>query len=183
MRATWSSVSMHLWRPEALANMMMLHWRSLEACEDINQTVKTPEGQKQQQQQQQQQQNTKNKKQTRPDKSFQKVLQLKLATEFTLSFSASLVETQLIFPIGAASRLRSHKGWRRMEVDSDLHRLCGRKTNHPEHVSLYSTHSHSRVPYQGQSVFHVPRVTLEDKREIWSCPLRKVHRALVQVFL
>ena len=43
---------MHLWRPEALANMMMLHWRSLEACEDINQTVKTPEGQKQQQQQQ-----------------------------------------------------------------------------------------------------------------------------------
>ena len=104
---------MHLWRPEALANMMMLHWRSLEACEDINQTVKTPEGQKQQKQQKKP---TKTKKQTRPDKSFQKVLQLKLATEFTLSFSASLVETQLIFPIGAASRLRSHKGWRRMEV-------------------------------------------------------------------
>ena len=81
--------------------MMMLHWRSLEACEDINQTVKTPED---------------IENQTRPDKSFQKVLQLKLATEFTLSFSASLVETQLIFPIGAASRLRSHKGWRRMEV-------------------------------------------------------------------
>ena len=151
MRATWSSVSMHLWRPEALANMMMLHWRSLEACEDVNQTVKTQED---------------IENQTSPDKSFQKALQLKWATEFTLSFSASLVETQLIFPIGAASRLRSHKGWRRMEVDSDLHRLCGRKTNHPEHVSLYSTHSHSRVPYQGQSVFHVPRVTLEDKREI-----------------
>ena len=43
VRAMWSSASMHLWRPEALANMMMLNWRSLEACEDVTQTVKTPE--------------------------------------------------------------------------------------------------------------------------------------------
>ena len=134
VRATWSSASMHLWLPEALANMMILNWRSLEACEDVNQAVKTLED---------------IETQTRPDKIFQKSLQLKRATEFTLSFSASWVETHLIFPMGAASRLRSHKGWTWMEVDSDLHRLCGRKTNHPPHVSLYLTHSHSRVPYQG----------------------------------
>ena len=76
MRPTWSSASTHLWLPEAPANMMILNWRSLEACEDTNQTVKTPED---------------IEKQARPDKSFQKALQLKRATEFTLSFSASLV--------------------------------------------------------------------------------------------
>ena len=130
-RATRSSASMHLWLPEALANMMILNWRSLEACEGVNQTVKTQED---------------IENQTSPDKSFQKALQLKWATEFALSFSASLVETQLILPMGAAPHSGSHKGWRWMEVNSDLHRLCGRKTNHPTHVSLYSTLSHSHIP-------------------------------------
>ena len=55
---------MHLWLPEALANMMILNWRSLEACEDTNQTVKTPEDKKKNP--------TTNKKQKQKQKQKQK---------------------------------------------------------------------------------------------------------------
>lgn len=62
---------------------------------------------------------------------FPEEVQLKMATAFTLSFSVSLVETELLFPGERHQLLDLIKALEEMEVYFDLHRLCRNKTDPP----------------------------------------------------